>query len=136
MITGAGAGEVLVRVQAFSICSVDRGALRGRALCLRSLVYRGHVTVGRGFAGVVLDVGPGVLDLELGDEVWGCVSEWSGGAATELLTIRRSLTARVTHTSSHSVTVFITKILSFACGFAHTIRISVIPFVNRLKSNH
>ncbi|CAB3244941.1 unnamed protein product [Arctia plantaginis] len=87
---GVGAGEVLVRVQAFSICSVDRGALRGRAHCLRSLVYRGHVTVGRGFAGIVLDVGYGVLDLEMGDEVWGCVSEWSGGAATELLTIRSS----------------------------------------------
>ncbi|KAJ8709971.1 hypothetical protein PYW07_009337 [Mythimna separata] len=85
---GAGTGEVLVRVQAFSICTVDRGALRGRAHMLRSLIYRGHVTVGRGFAGVVLDVGQGVTDLEMGDEVWGCVSEWSGGAATELLTIR------------------------------------------------
>ncbi|CAH1640543.1 unnamed protein product [Spodoptera littoralis] len=85
---GAGTGEVLVRVQAFSICTVDRGALRGRAHLLRSLLYRGYVTVGRGFAGVVLDVGQGVTDLEMGDEVWGCVSEWCGGAATELLTIR------------------------------------------------
>lgn len=39
---------------------------------------------------MVLDVGQGVTDLEMGDEVWGCVSEWNGGAATELLTIRRS----------------------------------------------
>ncbi|KAJ0171602.1 hypothetical protein K1T71_013152 [Dendrolimus kikuchii] len=85
---GAGAGEVLVRVQAFSVCSVDRCALRGRGHALRTLLGRGQVTVGRGFAGVVLDVGHGVTDLEMGDEVWGCVSEWNGGAATELLTIR------------------------------------------------
>lgn len=38
---------------------------------------------------MVLDVGPGVTDLELGDEVWGCLSEWSGGAAGELLALRR-----------------------------------------------
>lgn len=85
---GTGPGEVLVRVQAFSVGAVDRGTLRGRGHSLRSLLYRGHVTVGRGFAGVVLDVGHGVQDLEMGDEVWGCVTEWNGGAATELLTIR------------------------------------------------
>ncbi|CAG4939775.1 unnamed protein product [Colias eurytheme] len=85
---GAGPGEVLVRVQAFSVCSADRGVLRGRASALRSLVTRSHVTVGRGFAGVVLDVGHGVTQFEMGDEVWGCLSEWSGGAATELLAVR------------------------------------------------
>ncbi|XP_041972860.1 reticulon-4-interacting protein 1, mitochondrial-like [Aricia agestis] len=85
---GAGAGEVLVRVQAFSVCPADRGVLRGRASALRSLLTRSPVTVGRGFAGVVLDVGVGVSELEMGDEVWGCVSEWAGGAASELLVIR------------------------------------------------
>ncbi|XP_052748314.1 reticulon-4-interacting protein 1, mitochondrial-like isoform X1 [Galleria mellonella] len=90
----AGAGEVLVRVQAFSVCSVDRAVLRGRGAALRALLSRPAVTVGRGFAGVVLDVGPGVTSLELGDEVWGCVSEWSGGAATELLTIRSTRAGR------------------------------------------
>ncbi|XP_059061333.1 uncharacterized protein LOC131854218 [Achroia grisella] len=90
----AGAGEVLVRVQAFSACAVDRSVLRGRGAALRGLLSRPHVTVGRGFAGVVLDVGPGVTSLELGDEVWGCVSEWSGGAATELLTIRSTRAGR------------------------------------------
>ncbi|XP_013138304.1 PREDICTED: uncharacterized protein LOC106103164 [Papilio polytes] len=84
---GAGPGEVLIRVQAFSVCACDRAVLRGRAAALRPLVTRSPLTIGRGFAGVVLDAGPGV-SLELGDEVWGCVSEWSGGAATELLTIR------------------------------------------------
>ncbi|XP_072948102.1 reticulon-4-interacting protein 1, mitochondrial-like [Epargyreus clarus] len=87
---GAGSGEVLVRVQAFSVCAADRSVLRGRASALRSLITRTPVTVGRGFAGVVLDVGPGVTELELGDEVWGCLSEWSGGAAGELLALRSS----------------------------------------------
>ncbi|KAL0861769.1 hypothetical protein ABMA27_009245 [Loxostege sticticalis] len=85
---GAGTGEVLVRVQAFSVCPVDRGVLRGRGSALRALLARGQLTVGRGFTGVVLDVGPGVSELEMGDEVWGCVSEWAGGAASELLTVR------------------------------------------------
>ncbi|KAL4717484.1 hypothetical protein ACJJTC_000633 [Scirpophaga incertulas] len=86
--TGAGPGEVLVRVQAFSVGAVDRGVLRGRGATLRSLITRTPLTVGRAFAGVVLDAGPGVVDFEMGDEVWGCVSEWAGGAAGELLTIR------------------------------------------------
>ncbi|XP_049880011.1 reticulon-4-interacting protein 1, mitochondrial-like [Pectinophora gossypiella] len=85
---GAAAGEVLIRVQAFSVCPVDRWVLRGRGSMLRSLLTRTQLTVGRAFAGVVLDVGHGVSELELGDEVWGCVSEWSGGAASELLTVR------------------------------------------------
>ncbi|XP_068625038.1 reticulon-4-interacting protein 1, mitochondrial-like [Battus philenor] len=84
---GAGPGEVLVRVQAFSVCAADRSVLRGRAAALRGLLTRSQLSVGRGFAGVVLDAGAGV-SLELGDEVWGCVSEWSGGAASELLTVR------------------------------------------------
>ncbi|CAF4872975.1 unnamed protein product [Pieris macdunnoughi] len=87
---GAGPGEVLVRVQAFSVSTIDRSVLRGRASALRSLVTRSQVTVGRGFAGVVLDVGQGVTEFEMGDEVWGCLSEWSGGAATELLAVRSS----------------------------------------------
>ncbi|XP_048484268.1 reticulon-4-interacting protein 1, mitochondrial [Plutella xylostella] len=86
--SAASTGEVLIRVQAFSVCPLDRGVLRGHAGALRGLLTRGHVTVGRGFAGVVLDVGHGVSELELGDEVWGCVSEWAGGAASELLTVR------------------------------------------------
>ncbi|XP_050667830.1 reticulon-4-interacting protein 1 homolog, mitochondrial-like [Leptidea sinapis] len=85
---GAARGEVLVRVQAFSVCGADRGALRGRGAALRSLLSRAPLAVGRGFAGVVLDVGPGVTDLELGDQVWGCVSEWRGGACAEQLAVR------------------------------------------------
>ncbi|CAG9570595.1 unnamed protein product [Danaus chrysippus] len=91
---GVSAGEVLVRVQSFSVCPVDRAVLRGRGSALRALLGTGPVTVGRGFAGVVLDVGQGVNDLELGDEVWGVVSEWSGGGASELLAIRRSRVSR------------------------------------------
>ncbi|CAG4951803.1 unnamed protein product [Parnassius apollo] len=86
VMPGAGAGEVLVRVQAFSVCACDRAVLRGRAAALRTLATRSQLCIGRGFAGVVLDAGPGVA-LELGDEVWGCLSEWSGGAASELLTL-------------------------------------------------
>ncbi|KAM3958189.1 reticulon-4-interacting protein 1, mitochondrial [Aphomia sociella] len=90
----AAAAEVLLRVQAVTVCAADRAVLRGRGAALRALLGRPAVTVGRGFAGVVLDVGAGVTSLELGDEVWGCVSEWSGGAASELLTVRCSRVSR------------------------------------------
>ncbi|CAH2057453.1 unnamed protein product, partial [Iphiclides podalirius] len=63
------------------------------AAALRSLAARSPISVGRGFAGVVLDAGAGV-PLELGDEVWGCLSEWSGGTASELLTVRSSRVSR------------------------------------------
>lgn len=48
---GAQFGEILVRVQAFSVSSTDRSVLRGRGSALRSLVTGSQVTVGRGFAG-------------------------------------------------------------------------------------
>lgn len=90
LVPAVGSYEVLVRVQAFSVCPVDRSVLRGRGSSLRSLLYNTHVTVGRGFAGVILDTGAAVSSLELGDEVWGCVSEWSPGAGTELLVVNCS----------------------------------------------
>lgn len=34
-------------------------------------------------------MGADVKELELGDNVWGALSEWSGGAAAELLVLPR-----------------------------------------------
>ncbi|KOB70435.1 putative alcohol dehydrogenase, partial [Operophtera brumata] len=55
-------------IEAFSACPCDRRVLRGHGHALRTLLHHQYLTLGRGFAGVVLDVGPGVSDLDLGDE--------------------------------------------------------------------
>jgi NADPH:quinone reductase len=64
-----GDEEVLVRVHAASLNSLDRavvaGVVRGR------MDYRFPVTVGRDFAGVVTKVGAGVSRWKPGDEVFG-----------------------------------------------------------------
>ncbi|KPJ19756.1 hypothetical protein RR48_04728 [Papilio machaon] len=59
---GAGPGEVLVRVQAFSVCARDRAVLRGRAAALRPLITRSQLSIGRGFAATT---GEGLALLQL-----------------------------------------------------------------------
>jgi NADPH2:quinone reductase len=67
----AGANEVLVRVHVSSVNPADAaiaaGMLKGMA------EYEFPVTLGRDFAGIVEDVGPGVDRYETGDEVYGFV---------------------------------------------------------------
>jgi NADPH:quinone reductase len=67
----ADAGEILVRVHASSVNPADAaiasGMLKGMA------EYEFPVTLGRDFAGVVEEVGPGVTRHEVGDEVFGFV---------------------------------------------------------------
>lgn len=68
-VPSAGAGELLVRVNASSVNSVDAaiasGMLKGMA------EYEFPVTLGRDFAGVVEEAGSGVTRYEVGDEVFG-----------------------------------------------------------------
>ena len=67
----AGVGEVLVRVHASSVNPADAaiasGMLKGMA------EYEFPVTLGRDFAGVVEEVGSGVTQYDVGDEVFGFV---------------------------------------------------------------
>lgn len=70
-IPGAGAGELLLRVNASSVNPADAaiasGMLKGMA------EYEFPITLGRDFAGVLEDVGSGVTRYEVGDEVFGFV---------------------------------------------------------------
>ena len=67
----AGDGELLVRVRASSVNPVDNIILAG---FLRGLgEYEFPVVLGRDFAGVVEEVGPGVERFAAGDEVFGFV---------------------------------------------------------------
>lgn len=73
----AGAGEIIIRVQAAGVNPVDYK--------MRSGQYRGGVslpaTLGREVSGVVASVGPGVSQFKLGDAVYAMLGKYSGGYA-------------------------------------------------------
>ncbi len=64
-----GAGEVLVRVQASSVNSLDGGIAAG--MLKEMLPHEFPITLGRDFAGVVEQVGEGVSSVAVADEVFG-----------------------------------------------------------------
>ncbi|XP_077302847.1 NAD(P)H oxidoreductase RTN4IP1, mitochondrial-like [Arctopsyche grandis] len=89
---GAGANilhgnDVVIKIHAFSIQTIDRDILRGRARRLRDLIKprNKEVTIGRSFSGVITEMGSSVTRLDIGDEVWGALAEWEGGSAQEML---------------------------------------------------
>ena len=67
-----GATEVLVRVQASSVNSVDT-SIAGGMLKEIGLEYEFPVILGRDYAGVVEQVGPAVTAYAVGDEVFGFI---------------------------------------------------------------
>ena len=81
-----GPGEVLVRVAATSVNPADWRLRRGD---LRWFVrLRFPFVPGADVAGVVHDVGPGVVDLAVGDAVVALLPTRSGGACAELVRVR------------------------------------------------
>ncbi|MFB8754310.1 NAD(P)-dependent alcohol dehydrogenase [Streptomyces nigra] len=80
------AGEVLVKVHAFS---VNGGELSARAGRLRLLTGRSFPQrVGLDFTGEVAALGTGVTGRSVGDRVWGVLGRTSGfGSAAEYLTV-------------------------------------------------
>lgn len=93
----AGAGEVAVRVHASSVNPVDNaiaaGMLRGMA------EYEFPVILGRDFAGVVEQAGPGVTEVAVGDRVFGYVPHVDpavhAGSWTELAIVKQADLARI-----------------------------------------
>ncbi|MFC7546102.1 NADP-dependent oxidoreductase [Plantactinospora sp. GCM10030261] len=67
-----GPGEVKVRVRASSLNGFD--ALLAAGTLKNMYEHRFPLALGKDFAGTVVDVGAGVTDLTVGDEVFGVVS--------------------------------------------------------------
>src|SRR3954467_9319478 len=66
-------GEVRVRVHAASVNGFDLSVASGR---LKGMMeHRFPVVLGKGCAGVVDAVGPGVSDYQVGDRVFGVVTK-------------------------------------------------------------
>lgn len=83
----AGPGQLVVRVQAVAVNTVDTLVRSGR---WRTPV-RFPLAVGRDLVGTVASVGPGISDLGLGDRVWTNSAGYGGraGASAELVAVER-----------------------------------------------
>lgn len=79
--------QVLVRVYAASVSAGDWHLMRGQPLFIRPMfggVFKPRIqTLGSDMAGIVEAVGPGVTQLQLGDAVFGDLSECGFGAFAE-----------------------------------------------------
>jgi NADPH:quinone reductase-like Zn-dependent oxidoreductase len=88
----AGEGEIVADIHAASINPVDwkirNGARRGTFD-----VTLPHV-LGVDFSGVVRELGPGVADLVVGDEVFGVVTQVQQGCYAEALAVKADLLGR------------------------------------------
>lgn len=81
------AGEVLVRVQAVAVNTVDTYLRSGRW----STELTFPLAVGRDLAGVVTAIGSGVTDMRVGESVWTNSAGYDGrpGATAELVPVQR-----------------------------------------------
>ncbi len=75
-----GKGQVLVEVQAASINPFDWKVRAGYMKDFMPLNF--PATMGGDFAGVVIEVGEGVSDFRVGDEVYGSANIFSGGSGS------------------------------------------------------
>ncbi len=77
-------GEVLVRVHDSSVNGADVEILDGYPIIRMTSPFRpANRIAGTDIAGVVEQIGPGVTDLQIGDEVMGDLSEHGGGGFAE-----------------------------------------------------
>lgn len=89
-------GEVQVQVHCSSVNSWDWDLVRGKPFIARigGLLRPEHQILGADIAGTVASVGPGVAGLEVGDEVFGDVSECGWGGFGEFVAVPATTLAR------------------------------------------
>src|ERR1700733_8227912 len=92
----AGPGEVVVDIHAASVNAADYKVRQGGYSKL-TFPY----ILGRDFSGVVSQVGDGVTDLKVGDEVFGVTDQGNEGAYAEKIAIKAAIVAKKPATLSH-----------------------------------
>lgn len=85
-------GEVLVAVEAAAINPKDVIIRRGRFAAITGRRFPRRT--GYDWAGRVVATGAGVTDLARGDEVFGMINDWAGGAVAERVCVARGELAR------------------------------------------
>jgi NADPH:quinone reductase-like Zn-dependent oxidoreductase len=83
-------GEVVVDVRAASVNGVDHKVRRGGGPYTANFPH----ILGRDFSGVVSEVGPGVEDFAVGDQVFGVLDQGIEGAYAERLAVNAAIIAR------------------------------------------
>ena len=75
-----GEGQVLVEVHAASLNPLDTAIRQGYMQQIMALAF--PITLGGDFAGVVVEVGEGVSDFKVGDEIYGDANRRFGGSGS------------------------------------------------------
>jgi NADPH:quinone reductase-like Zn-dependent oxidoreductase len=93
----AGPGQVVVDIYAASVNAADYKVRLG-AYSTLTFPY----ILGRDFSGVVSEVGAGVVDLRVGDAVFGVADQGQEGAYAEKIAIKAAIVAKKPATLSHA----------------------------------
>jgi NADPH:quinone reductase-like Zn-dependent oxidoreductase len=89
----AGPGEVVVDIHAASVNAADYKVRQGGGAYGGGGVKLPHI-LGRDFSGVVSAVAPGVIDLAIGDPVFGVCDQGIEGAYAEKIAIKAAIVAK------------------------------------------
>jgi NADPH:quinone reductase-like Zn-dependent oxidoreductase len=97
----AGPGEVVVDIHAASVNAADYKVRLGGGAYGSGGVKLPHI-LGRDFSGVVGAVGPGVIDLRLGDPVFGVCDQGIEGAYAEKIAIKAGIITKKPERLGHA----------------------------------
>src|SRR5580693_6187288 len=116
----AASGEVVVDIVAASVNGADWKVREGKSGQLSRFPY----ILGRDFSGVVSAVGEGVVDLRLGDEVFGVCDVGQEGAYAEKIAIKAAIVAKKTDRLSYvdAVALALTG-LTAICSIEDTLKL-------------
>ncbi|XP_012281087.1 reticulon-4-interacting protein 1, mitochondrial [Orussus abietinus] len=91
--------ELLIQVKATSVNVIDVKICQGYSKAYRRLLNSGRhkdlpVILGRDCAGIVVDIGRGVVNFDVGDEVFLAVPSWAPGTMSEYLVVPEAHVAK------------------------------------------
>ncbi|CAL1689032.1 unnamed protein product [Lasius platythorax] len=91
--------DLLIQVKAASLNVVDTKICSGYSRIYRRLLNSGKqkelpVTLGRDCAGIIVDIGQGVINFDIGDEVFLAVPSWASGTMAEYIIVPETQVAR------------------------------------------
>lgn len=92
--------DLLIQVKAASLNEVDLLICSGYSKTYRRLLNSGRqrdlpVTLGRASAGVIVDIGPNVVNFDIGDKVFLSVPSWATGTMSEYVSVSENQVAKM-----------------------------------------
>ncbi len=96
--------EVLIKVKATALNAPDWRLLRGKPFVMRmmtGLIRPKNKIKGCEFSGQIVELGQGITDFQLGDEVIGDIADEGFGAFSDYVSVKTSLLAKKPQSLSH-----------------------------------